>query len=195
MVELADLPEKGDVSDWLAGGRTADELKALIDEAPEWTQPAEEEPDIAELAKDNRPLIRIWAGGLHVNTRDAARVLGAATHANPFEGIYRRGSLLVRPGRIYNGSELERAGVRRSPGTLTILVASEDYLVFALTKQAQWEKFDKREDEWVPTNAPANVAKSLAAAVRPARLHPRPLRHRRGADDPRRWLAARPAGL
>jgi hypothetical protein len=164
VVELAGLPDKGDVSDWLASGHTADELRTLIAEAPEWAQPTEEEPDVAELAKDNRPLIRIWAGGLHINTRDAARVLGASTHANPFEGIYRRGSLLVRPGRIYNGSELERAGVRRSPGTLTILVASEDYLVFALTKQAQWEKYDKRSDEWAPTNAPMNVAKALAAA-------------------------------
>jgi putative DNA primase/helicase len=111
------------------------------------------------------PLIRIWAGGLHINAKDAAKVLGAETHANPFDGVYRRGNLLVRTGRIYNGAELERAGVRRSPGTLTILAADVDYLTLALTKAARWEKFDKREEEWVPINAPSNIAKSIVAAA------------------------------
>jgi hypothetical protein len=41
VVELDDLPEKGDVSDWLAGGHTPDELRERIDKAPEWKPPAE----------------------------------------------------------------------------------------------------------------------------------------------------------
>jgi hypothetical protein len=39
VVELPGLPEKGDVSDWLDAGHTADELRALVEAAPEW-QPA-----------------------------------------------------------------------------------------------------------------------------------------------------------
>ncbi len=36
VVELPDLPEKGDVSDWIEAGGTAEELQKLIDAAPEW---------------------------------------------------------------------------------------------------------------------------------------------------------------
>lgn len=36
LVELPGLPPKGDVSDWLNAGHTADELVALVENAPEW---------------------------------------------------------------------------------------------------------------------------------------------------------------
>ncbi len=36
VVELSGLPEKGDVSDWLASGRTREELEALVAQTPEW---------------------------------------------------------------------------------------------------------------------------------------------------------------
>jgi predicted P-loop ATPase len=36
ILELPDLPEKGDVSDWIAAGGTAEELLRLADEAPDW---------------------------------------------------------------------------------------------------------------------------------------------------------------
>ena len=36
VLELPGLPEKGDVSDWLAAGGTAEELLRLVAEAPEW---------------------------------------------------------------------------------------------------------------------------------------------------------------
>ena len=35
-VALPGLPEKGDVSDWLAAGHTREELEALVEAAPEW---------------------------------------------------------------------------------------------------------------------------------------------------------------
>jgi putative DNA primase/helicase len=37
VVELPGLPDKGDVSDWLAAGGTADTLRELVEAAPEWT--------------------------------------------------------------------------------------------------------------------------------------------------------------
>jgi len=37
VVHLAGLPDKGDVSDWLAAGHTREELEALADATPEWT--------------------------------------------------------------------------------------------------------------------------------------------------------------
>ena len=37
LVELPDLPAKGDVSDWLSAGGTVEELKKLVQSAPLWT--------------------------------------------------------------------------------------------------------------------------------------------------------------
>jgi hypothetical protein len=41
IVDLPDLPAKGDVSDWLAAGGTRDELARLVRAAPEWEPTAE----------------------------------------------------------------------------------------------------------------------------------------------------------
>ncbi|MEQ1920145.1 MAG: ATPase, partial [Elusimicrobiota bacterium] len=43
VVELPNLPPKGDVSDWLAAGGTADALKLIVEQTPEW-QPAANAP-------------------------------------------------------------------------------------------------------------------------------------------------------
>ena len=39
LVALPGLAEKGDVSDWLEAGGTVEELRRLVDDAPEWTPP------------------------------------------------------------------------------------------------------------------------------------------------------------
>jgi len=36
VIELPDLPEKGDVSDWIAQGHTKEELNELIEQTPDW---------------------------------------------------------------------------------------------------------------------------------------------------------------
>jgi putative DNA primase/helicase len=41
VVELPDLPEKGDVSDWLDAGHGVDELAALVEQTSEWSGPAQ----------------------------------------------------------------------------------------------------------------------------------------------------------
>lgn len=52
VVELPELPEKGDVSDWLAAGGTPERLRELVDGAAEWTPTAKaatkrrEKPDL-----------------------------------------------------------------------------------------------------------------------------------------------------
>lgn len=47
IVELPDLPEKGDVSDWLDAGHTKEELFDLVRAAKEWAPGAEPEPEPA----------------------------------------------------------------------------------------------------------------------------------------------------
>ncbi|EAQ36921.1 hypothetical protein NB311A_07223 [Nitrobacter sp. Nb-311A] len=42
VVHFDDVPKKGDVSDWIEAGHTADDLRARVDAAPQWTPPADE---------------------------------------------------------------------------------------------------------------------------------------------------------
>jgi hypothetical protein len=49
-----DVPEKGDVSDWLDAGGTADKLRALMKDTPYW------DPAIAELAPSTGPQTIDW---------------------------------------------------------------------------------------------------------------------------------------
>jgi hypothetical protein len=42
---LPDLPEKGDVRDWLAAGGTREQLDALVETAPDWQPPAAKQVD------------------------------------------------------------------------------------------------------------------------------------------------------
>jgi hypothetical protein len=44
IVNLPGLPEKGDVSDWIAAGGTAENLRKLIQDAPEWKPPSVDRP-------------------------------------------------------------------------------------------------------------------------------------------------------
>lgn len=50
IVELPNLPLKGDVSDWLDAGGTVDELNRLADAAPLWQPKAHNEPDEFDAA-------------------------------------------------------------------------------------------------------------------------------------------------
>jgi hypothetical protein len=45
IIRLPDLPEKGDVSDWLNAGNTIDDLDRLADETPVYQPPSEPEPE------------------------------------------------------------------------------------------------------------------------------------------------------
>lgn len=45
VVELPDVPEKGDVTDWLRRGGTAERLKQIVTDAPAWEPEDEAEPD------------------------------------------------------------------------------------------------------------------------------------------------------
>jgi putative DNA primase/helicase len=64
VVELPGLPEKGDVSDFLAAGGTVDQLRRLARETPEWTPPAvPEEIRVNEAVDDPHRLARIYRDG------------------------------------------------------------------------------------------------------------------------------------
>ena len=87
VVELPDLPHKGDVSDWLANGGNVSELSTLVAAAPQWVaQDSDQEVDadigaLAELSKEHTPkelttALRQWAAavaGLDDLDRQVAR--------------------------------------------------------------------------------------------------------------------------
>lgn len=52
VLELPGLPEKGDVSDWVDAGGTVEELRRLVDAAPEWETHGEE-PETTEIMDDS----------------------------------------------------------------------------------------------------------------------------------------------
>jgi predicted P-loop ATPase len=73
ILELPNLPAKGDVSDWLANGGTADELDRLAREAPLY-QPTDKEKEKRATAKPNLFMMEvaletsaIWAGAVRWN--------------------------------------------------------------------------------------------------------------------------------
>jgi hypothetical protein len=62
VVELAGLPVKSDVSDWLAADHTVDELNALVESTPLWTansvgtEPSRlQEPEVESEEASQRP--------------------------------------------------------------------------------------------------------------------------------------------
>jgi hypothetical protein len=109
---------------------------------------------------DEREEIRCYGGSLPRNVADAERALGVATYREPALGVYQRGGLLVRIARLPAATAAD--GIRRAAGSMQILAAGPDFLRLRLTQIAIWLKFDKRSDEWVNTDAPAAVSRSLA---------------------------------
>ncbi|MHB9133544.1 MAG: hypothetical protein ACYDBB_20965 [Armatimonadota bacterium] len=53
VVTLPDLPEKGDVTDWLNAGHTTKELAALVEETPSWEPTQQEESSNAAVDDNN----------------------------------------------------------------------------------------------------------------------------------------------
>jgi len=102
VLNLPDLPPKGDVSDWLAAGGTADQLIALAEAAPNWT-PSEKEPTASTEHSEDRPTITITTEEHQVNEQ-AVAALGRDA------GLYQRGGMLVR---VVRDASPAAKGIRR----------------------------------------------------------------------------------
>lgn len=87
LLELPDLPPKGDVSDWLGAGGTTDELLRLLYTAPEWTPTrGAGEHHIADY--DEHPPADDWpalpdAAAYHGLAGDLVHAVQDATEADP----------------------------------------------------------------------------------------------------------------
>ena len=114
---------------------------------------------IKYVLPDERPEIRCYGGSLPQNVADAERALAVASEHDPAQGVYQRGGVLARIARLPTATAAD--GIRRAAGSLQILTAGPDFLRLRLTQTAIWLKFDKRSEEWIATDAPASVARTL----------------------------------
>lgn len=103
---------------------------------------------------DDRPSAIRWVAGELPRLVDEAEDALIASD----EGIYRRGSMLVRV--VRRDSESVRYFKALKPGTLTLRTIDKPYLVESLTRASRWERYDKRANDWVRTNAPDLVAQT-----------------------------------
>jgi putative DNA primase/helicase len=100
--------------------------------------------------------IAIKGGSLSHNADSATDALLSAD-----AGIYQHGPRLVRIGRA---DATDRPGKRtRAPGSPVLFELSAPWLVDELTRRVKWVKFDRRASDWVPTNAPRQVAETILA--------------------------------
>jgi hypothetical protein len=77
------MPDKGDVSDWLAdGGGTAEALWLLVEAAPDWTPPAKSDTDEVKIEKPNNwPVLHRAA--LHGLAGDIVNTIQPQTESDP----------------------------------------------------------------------------------------------------------------
>jgi hypothetical protein len=112
-------------------------------------------PDLRVVGgTEHRPVIQLEAGLLPENTDDAARYLLQSD-----AGLYQHGNRLVRVGRWEGVSP----GIKRPTGAGVLIDISPEWLVDAMTRRIRFEKFDKRANDWLKTDAPTRVAKTLLA--------------------------------
>lgn len=139
VIELPDLPEKGDLSDWLAAGHTVEELVALLNEAPEWEPEPEERHDSPETANS-----KSWRSSEEVGVLRRKVVMLTAADARPepvhwlWDGRLALGSLnlVVGPPSTNKSTLTTELAARLSKGQLqgdlygtpanTIIASAED---------------------------------------------------------------------
>jgi hypothetical protein len=81
LLELPDLPEHGDVSDWLAAGHTPDELRALAEGAPAWVAAGSGKAPPERIPEGDNVRIR-WPGSPPLEVLAVApRESGDGVHA------------------------------------------------------------------------------------------------------------------
>lgn len=115
--------------------------------------PVQMEPDGYEPKDDGRPTIRIYAGFLH-ETIDMAE--GALMQAKL--GYYQRGSMVVRPAMV----PVNISGGKTIDAPRLVDVKAH-HMAEALTRAANWERFDKRAEDWLRTDCPHRIAETFLA--------------------------------
>lgn len=147
---LPDLPPKGDVSDWIEAGGTAERLMTLA-EGLSQTKPAAARPSRRARQNSDLPHIQIQGGELHNEATAGEAALIAADRP-----IFQRGKNLVRPA----AQEIE-ASRGRTALSACIIDISLSGMVDQLCSVAVWERYDARSKDLVAINPPRAVADTI----------------------------------
>lgn len=151
VLELPSLPEKGDVSDWLATGGTKEELLRLAAEAPEWRPPkrAKREKDKKEDEHKARQTSFLVNGGtlfeqIYIDGKNlflAYETTTGETKTMPFIELEEK---IIEP---INGEDVELGAVKLPSGveeygdTLTLLAEIEAHIYSYLDVSPNYLKF------------------------------------------------------
>lgn len=152
LLELPDLPLKGDIRDWVSElGHTRDDLLALVDKTPLWT------PEDADTISGDRrdPEGLVIDAGNHDLAEVSAQAWGAIQQMNRPERLFRSGGI---PVRVENDED--------SPAP-TAQTLTEDRLTYELARSATWFKTNRVGDRVAAAPPRAVVKDMLAAPVYP----------------------------
>jgi len=157
-----DFPDGWDLADALPEGITRADLRRMIVEAkapdelppesaPEHAQPERAAPPASD--DDGKPVVRIYGGALSEAASEAEKhLIDAGAH------LYQRGDKLVRP-------VLSTLKDARKQDTRSASLASVEttYLRDLLCRHMRWERFARREKEWIGIDPPREVAETIIA--------------------------------
>jgi len=154
ILTFRDLPEKGDVSDWIDRGGTPAALTTLVEQTPLWAPP------------DNQPREIVYvAGGELPHVIDDAEAALIKCDAEIFEHN-------TQP--TYLGREAPPANqIVANPRRLPFAYGA-DHLADQWTRFVDFQKYDAHSRKWVSINCPDYVAQ--AYLQRRGRRHLKPLR-------------------
>ncbi|WP_424813551.1 topoisomerase [Roseococcus sp. YIM B11640] len=152
---LPDLPLKGDVSDWIEAGGTAEQLLAMAADAPaaEGLSSRSDDDLQQRYGTADVPTIRVRGGDLHLEAS-----AGEAALIRAGKNIFQRGKKLVRP-----AAQEVTAARGRTALSACLIEITQAGMVDNLCSSAVWERFDGRSESWVQINPPKSVAETILA--------------------------------
>lgn len=136
IVELPGLPDKGDVSDWIEGGGTKEQLERLVAETPIWEPKQGDTSTEAKASSDPRIHIEVTPDE-HIVIEKAVAAL-----ANDKQ-LYVRGGVLVK---VVDQIGIE-AGIRRSQHTPHLRAMDTPNVREALSRQVYFYTAHSSGDE------------------------------------------------
>lgn len=127
------------------------------------TRPVEDFGDLGFEPKVQKPTIKLVNGAL-----DKAVDAAIAILSDPRIGIFARGDDIVRavtvrtPSRTLTVAKAPE-NIKREEGSVIISTLSADALVDVLTAHANFVKYDRRAEDWLPCNCPLEIARTILA--------------------------------
>lgn len=159
-LELPDLPEKGDVSDWFNQGGKLAAFLALAEQAgpPPLETKATVEADAYDptaIPPNRHAVLEIRAGQLPELADQAEQVL-----VKHDDNLYQRSGYLAR---VISTKAETVHGIRRPAGSVCLIPVDVDFLLDRLNRKIAWQKWSVRLEKLVTCNAPRPVASTLMA--------------------------------